>query len=334
MSSRDRRVRLAADRRVWTAMVMRSRRIFSVALLFALATPLSAGAAESNRFVSRQDVVSIVSETDSANGSSVALGLLFRLAKDWHIYWMNPGDAGAPPGLALKRPDQKVGAFAWPAPDWLIANSFGDYVVSGTVLLPFAVALSRPAGTRGFDLQGNAHWLVCSAAICVPQEAKFALHLPAGRARPSLAAPLFAAARAAEPVPANFETRVTPAGTLIVTGKGFAAKRVRRAHFFPAQEDAIVNAAPQPLAFSADGFSLDLKLRRRFGATALVGVLEITDAGGVTRAFAVTAPFSPDRLGSPAARPIAFDPGQVSCAAPSRAKSPDLARSRQAGLER
>ena len=309
-------------------------RIFCMALLFALATPLSAGAAESNRFVSREDVVSIVSETDSANGSSVALGLLFRLVRDWHIYWMNPGDAGAPPELALTRPDQKAGPFAWPAPDWLIANSFGDYVVSGTALLPFAVKLSRPAGPGGIDLRGDAHWLVCSAAICVPQEASFALHLPTHRQHPSVAAPLFAAARVAEPVPANFETRVTPAGTLIVTGKSFAAKRVRRAHFFPAQGDAIVNAAPQPIAFGADGFSLDLKLRRQFSAMTLVGVLEITDTGGVTRAFAITAPFSPDRLGSAGARPIAFDPPQVDCAAPPQGKSLDLAGCRQAGLER
>jgi thiol:disulfide interchange protein len=260
-------------------------------LICSLPAPVFAKAAESNRFVSHEDTVSLVSEADSVSGATLTLGLLFRLSNGWHIYWKDAGDAGSPPQLTLKTPDHTtVSAFAWPAPDWLVANSLGDYVVSGTVLLPFAVALPQPVPAQGAHVQGVAHWLVCSAAICVPQQASFTLHLPAGPARSLTTAPLFAAARAAEPSPSTFETRVSPSGGLVVEGRGLTNVDVRGAHFFPDRADAIVNAAPQRLVFKSGGFSLALKPLKWTPSEPLNGVLEITDPAGATRAFTLAVP--------------------------------------------
>jgi DsbC/DsbD-like thiol-disulfide interchange protein len=124
--------------------------LLAIVLMVALVAPVAARAAESNRFISREDTVSIVSKSDTASGPTLRLGFLFRLSKGWHIYWKNAGDTGLPPQLTLTRPTNvTTSAFEWPAPDWLVVNKLGDYVVSGTVLLPFRVSLPQPMPAQG-----------------------------------------------------------------------------------------------------------------------------------------------------------------------------------------
>jgi thiol:disulfide interchange protein len=129
---------------------------------------------------------------------------------------------------------------------------------------------------------------VCSAAICVPQQASFKLHLPEGAASPSTEAQLFASAREAEPRPSPFTSAVSTDGVLTVTGEGLGGSNVHAAHFFPDRPDAIVNAAPQTLDAQAEGFSLVLKPLKLSPNEPLTGVLEITDGAGNRRALTVT----------------------------------------------
>ena len=275
--------------------------LFAVIFAVTLAAPRGAWAAQSNRFVSAEDTVSLVSKSDAANGKALQLGLLFRLSKGWHIYWKNAGDAGSPPQLTLTRPvGTTVGAFAWPAPEWLITNSLGDYVLSGTVLLPVTVSLPHPPSAQGVDLSGNAQWLVCSAEICVPQQASFTLHVAEGSTAPSMEAGLFAAAREAEPGPSPFTSSVSANGVLTVTGPGLNTANVQNAHFFPDRPDAIVNAAPQRLDVRSGGFSLALKPFKWSPREPLTGVLEITDKAGNRQALTIT----PARDGAKPALPI------------------------------
>jgi thiol:disulfide interchange protein DsbD len=264
-------------------------RLFSALMLAsALATPIAAQAAESNRFVSHEDTVSIVSRSNDASGLALRLGLLFWLSEGWHIYWKNAGDAGSPPQLSLTHPTNiTTVAFDWPAPDWLVTNGLGDYVVSGTVLLPFTVFLTHAVPAKGIDLRGNARWLVCSAVICVPQQASFSLHLPEGATSPSTEAGLFASAREAEPRSSPFAATISADGVLNVTGKGLGGSNVNAARFFPDRSDAIVNAAPQRLNVQRRGFSLALKPLKWSPKEPLTGVLEITDAAGSRQALTV-----------------------------------------------
>ena len=263
--------------------------LFAVIFAVTLAAPRGAWAAESNRFVSAEDTVSLISKSDAANGTSLQLGLLIRLSKGWHIYWKNAGDSGSPPQLALTQPaGTTVGAFAWPAPEWLITNSLGDYVLSGTVLLPATVSLPHPPSAQGVDLSGNAQWLVCSSEICVPQQASFTLHLAEGSTAPSMQAGLFAAARQAEPGPSPFTSSISANGVLTVTGPGLNTANVQNAHFFPDRPDAIVNAAPQRRDVRSGGFSLALKPFKWSPKEPLTGVLEITDKAGNRQALTIT----------------------------------------------
>jgi DsbC/DsbD-like thiol-disulfide interchange protein/cytochrome c biogenesis protein CcdA len=266
-------------------------------LAFLLAVPIAAKAAESNSFASREDTVSLVSRNNGAAGRTFTLGLLFRLSKGWHIYWKDAGDAGSPPQLALLRPDHAtIGRFHWPAPDWLVTNSVGDYVVGGTVLLPFSVTLPKAHTASGIEIRAAAHWLVCSAEICVPQQAMFTLNEPAGPNRPSAEARLFEKAAALEPKPSPFETEVRAGGVLIIRGEGLGTGNVKWAHFFPDRPDTIANAAPQRLEPLPDGFSLTLTPNKWRPGAPLTGILEIADQVGSVQAFTIAAQAPPTSI--------------------------------------
>jgi DsbC/DsbD-like thiol-disulfide interchange protein len=60
------------------------RRSITTLLLVTLLAP-GAWAAQSNIVATARDQVSIVSATKAASGRKIDLGLLFRLAPDWHI---------------------------------------------------------------------------------------------------------------------------------------------------------------------------------------------------------------------------------------------------------
>ncbi|MDD2877749.1 MAG: thioredoxin family protein [Acidiphilium sp.] len=260
------------------------RRLIPLLVIWLL-TPLVARAAESNQVVSSRASVSLVSATKAASGSTIKLGLLFRLQPNWHIYWSDPGDAGEPPSITITSPEgTKVGPFAYPAPHWLVASGVGDYTEDGTVLLPFTLTTPRP-GVSTID--ATADWLVCDPKICVPEHGRFALTLPGGTG-PSAQAPLFAAAAAQMPRPSPFRAIIAPDGTLAITGAGLSRAAVKSAHFYPDDPGVIVNAAPQKLGYVANGFTLGLKpADAAKPLTALAGVLEITDPAGQTQALTI-----------------------------------------------
>jgi DsbC/DsbD-like thiol-disulfide interchange protein len=238
--------------------------------LLLLLLPHMASAAASNVFSSPRDTLRLVSASNDAPGGQLRLALEFFLQPGWHIYWQNPGDAGFAPVVAAP-PPVTVGALEFPAPELLVQGPIGAYVLSGHVVLPFT------AQNLSGQVQLKARWLVC-ADICVPERAEFTLALPGGA---SAEAALFAPATI---VPSPFAATLAPDGTLAVTGPGRA--QVAAARFFPLAPDGIVNAAPQPLSFTATGLVLRLSLAQ--SGVALPGILELTDPSGQMQALSIT----------------------------------------------
>ncbi len=241
--------------------------------------PLAAAhAAESGAVSSRHAVVTLVSDTDAVQpGRPMRLGLRFRLAPGWHIYWQNPGDAGAAPELTLTLPtDASAGPVDWPTPDRQPEGPVMTYGYQGAVTLPVSVT----PGAGGLDVTVKADWLVCEK-ICVPEDGAFHLALPPGQPAPSSEAPLFAAAAARSPVPSPFPATVAPDGTLVLSGEGLSGLTVADAWFFPASWGAVDQAAPQPLVVAAGSVRLRLKPGESFDAkAALSGVVVLRDRAG------------------------------------------------------
>ncbi len=262
-----------------------------------LAAP-AAGAAESAPVRSPRSTVALVSDTDQvAPGTPFHLGLRIAIAPGWHTYWRNPGEAGAPPEVALHLPaGATAGPIAWPAPRRIAEGPVMTYAYAGTVLL--ALDVTPPAaGGAGFTVQASAHWLVCKQ-ICVPEHGRFTLTLPYGTPAPSAQAAAFAAAARDVPAPSPWAASVAPDGRLWVHGNGLDGATVTQAAFIPDRAETIRDSAPQPLTRRAHGIVLHLTPGRRFAAAlatpaGLRGVLELTDQTGQRRAVRLAAHSGP-----------------------------------------
>ena len=118
------------------------------------------------------------------NLQELPLGLEFRLAPGWKIYWRTPGEAGLPPTLELQMANGAPlqSQIEWPVPKRFNAFGFDNFGYADAVILPVAV--------RGYDrgaalqIRGQIEALVCSD-ICVPLAGALRLDLADGPAEPS-----------------------------------------------------------------------------------------------------------------------------------------------------
>ena len=252
-------------------------RLAALFLCLALALPARpALALESAPARSPRGVATLISDADSiAPGRPLRLALRLRLAPGWHSYWQNPGDAGAAPSLDLTLPGGTAGPIGWPLPRVVAEGPLVTYAYEGEVVLPLTVTGAVPG-----HLTAEAQWLACRD-ICVPEQARLVLDLPAGPALPSAEAPLFAQAEAAIPVPGPFTARIGPDAVLTVTGPGLSPAALREAYFFPAEPGRLRGQPRQRWRLGADRLRLDLAWADSAPRDQPVaGVLALTDGAG------------------------------------------------------
>lgn len=261
-----------------------------LALVFLFAPQRSAAALESTEQVSKRSAVALVSETDSyVPGETLRLGLRFRLRPGWHIYWTNPGEAGAAPDLAWTLPDgAHVASPVFPAPERLGEGTATSFGYTGEVLLP--VTMTPPPGDAPFTAELAASWLICEK-LCVPEEGRFTLTLPAGPGTKGAQAAAFAAADARTPRPSPFAARIAPDGTLSIEGTAVSPATVAGAAFFPAEQGIADPNAPQRSRVEQGRVTLALVPAKPGGvfSAPLDGVLTLRDPAGGVSAYAVSA---------------------------------------------
>ena len=125
------------------------------------------------------------------------LGLEFRLAPKWKIYWRTPGEAGLPPTIHLSADgDPLESRINWPVPKRFNAFGFDNYGYDNIVILPLDVFGFAAGGP--LQLSGQIDALVC-ADICVPLSGAVKMTMPAGPASPSVDARAIAQATALVP---------------------------------------------------------------------------------------------------------------------------------------
>ncbi len=257
---------------------MRPAHLLLLAALLLPSAAAPARAAESAAVASKRLVATLVSDTDAvAAGQPFRLGLRLRMAPGWHTYWKNPGDAGQPAELVLSLPEgSRAGPMQWPAPERLPEGPIMTYAYTGDVVLP--VTVTPGAGAQ--HVTATANWLVCEK-ICVPEEGRFVLDLPAGTPAPSAEAALFRQTDARLPRPSPFAASVAPDGVLTLSGAGLSAQSVKQAWFFPEEWGAIDHIAPQPVTIGDGVVQIALAPGAQFAkGGAVTGVVALRDAGG------------------------------------------------------
>jgi len=230
-------------------------------------------------------------------------GVLLEVAPDWHVYWTNPGDSGAPIRVKLTAPEGfTVGEVRFPVPRRFEqpADVVG-FGYGGSVLLTAEVkapADLKPTAT--VQLAASVSWLCCHD-VCLPGKADLDLTLPVSDAPAPSAelklfeewAPCFPVDVAGSKDVAKIEwTADAPAGTatMIVTwtapGRDF--------DLFPGR-DAAVEVGKPACETRDNRTKLTVPLRVLAGKTpgaTLPAVFAYTDDKGVRRGVRTQIPVS------------------------------------------
>jgi DsbC/DsbD-like thiol-disulfide interchange protein len=240
-------------------------RVFFGRLSFLIATLLvlamaRGGAAQS--FTASHAKVSLVAENNSLQAGQTAwVGVLFDLEKGWHIYWVNPGDAGEAPKIQWHLPAGfQAGDIRWPAPARLPASSVIDYGYEGKVLLP--VSLRVPAGYRAASpvtLTADVRYVICRD-VCIPAAALAKLSIPSANAGEAADRELFRNAfdNAPKAWPAGWKAQASENGGFFTLSLETGMSE-SKAVFFPIEQDQIDNDAMQGLTPTPRGVQIKLK---------------------------------------------------------------------------
>ena len=171
-----------------------------MATLAITAGPSDAATAASEWARTRMADIRLVSAASgTGQATTVPLGLHFKLAEGWKIYWRTPGDAGFPPDLEIKT-SENLGDLSW---HWPVPHRFSlfdqeSHGYKDEVVFPITARLSRPGEPLTID--AVVHALACSE-ICVPLDAALSFTLPAGPAGPTVFTQLVSRYRSLVPGP-------------------------------------------------------------------------------------------------------------------------------------
>ena len=232
--------------------------LFSCTLLLASAVAIPHGTAEL-----------LTERTSIQPGHHFYIGLNFRLEPGWHIYWINPGDAGESPRVTWQLPaGVHASTIEWPMPKRLPAFTLMDFGYEDQVLLlvPMKASPKLDAGSS-LSLSAGIKLAVCRD-VCVTGRAQASLSLPVRKETPppdEAASGLFRAARRAlpQPMPPSWKFKVVSRKDSFQLA-GSVGHSVQQAFFFPLLANQIENAAPQTLRPVKSGFELTLKKSDQF----------------------------------------------------------------------
>jgi suppressor for copper-sensitivity B len=129
------------------------------------------------------DIRLVSAAAGAGSAASVPLGLQFKLAEGWKIYWRSPGDAGFPPDLEVKTAENLRDLdWQWPVPQRFSLFGLESYGYHDEVVFPITAHFSEPG--KPLTINAVVHALACSE-ICVPLDAALSFTLPAGPAGPT-----------------------------------------------------------------------------------------------------------------------------------------------------
>jgi len=135
-------------------------------------------------------------------GETVWFALRQELREHWHVYWINPGDAGLPLALEWSLPEGfAAGEIIHPVPVKIPVGPLASFAHVGAPV--FLVPVTAPDNAvigDVIDVRINASWQICEE-ICVPEDGAFSFAMPV-EVEPAIIednAALFAHARALRP---------------------------------------------------------------------------------------------------------------------------------------
>lgn len=130
-------------------------------------------------YVSSQETVetaelkaSMISSCDSIpKNGNFSMGVLFDLKPDWHLYWINPGDAGLAPKIQWRTPANiSTGDIQWAFPHAMELDGISSLGYADQLLLPVTMQ-AKNINQQQIEIVAETRWLVCKD-ICIPGKAE------------------------------------------------------------------------------------------------------------------------------------------------------------------
>ncbi|MDF1792400.1 MAG: protein-disulfide reductase DsbD family protein [Thalassobaculaceae bacterium] len=147
------------------------------------AVPAVAGPATDWVSTEFADVRLISAVAGTEGRAEIPLGLEFRLAEGWKVYWRSAGDAGYPPQVAWDGSENLAATeIRYPVPHRFSLFGLETFGYKDQVVYPITARLSEPGAPVRLAAAVNA--LACSE-ICVPLEAALTLDLPGAPPQPT-----------------------------------------------------------------------------------------------------------------------------------------------------
>ncbi len=112
-------------------------------------------------------------------GSDNLLAITLENAKEWHTYWINPGDAGLPTEIKFFESEKEINLepLEWPVPKKYLEN--GDMLTFGySKDHTFFFKIGEELNNK--NLSVDMKWLICKN-ICIPGERKLDFQIKDGK---------------------------------------------------------------------------------------------------------------------------------------------------------
>ena len=249
-------------------------------LLFLSLILLSSEALLENKYVASNSSFEVIPEKKViANESEIFLIVRFNLDKDWHTYWINPGDSGDPASFNWDLPEGfNISKPIWPTPELIPYPPLTTFGYTDELKLLFKLSLPEQFDAiNKFSVKSK--WLVC-ADVCIPQEGEVNFILSKGNNNDfSIQNILISDVRSSIPTVLKEKVSSKIESGILTLNLSDIGSDINDAYFFPFEENVIDYSINQILEKNYDGIKLNINLLERNKAENLSGGVLKTNMG-------------------------------------------------------
>ena len=249
-------------------------------ILFLSLILLSSEAFLENKFYASNSSFEVIPEKNViTNESEIFLIIRFNLDKDWHTYWINPGDSGDPASFNWELPNGfNISEPIWPTPELIPYPPLTTFGYTDELKLLFKLSLPKQ-----FDPINKfsviSKWLVC-ADVCIPQEGKVNFILSKGSSNDFLVQNiLINEVRSSIPKTIKQKLDSKIEGKILTLNLSDFDSDIKNAYFFPFKENVIDYSINQKLDKNLDGIKLYVNLLEKNKSVGLSGGVLKTNVG-------------------------------------------------------
>ncbi len=171
----------------------------------------------------------------------------------WHGYWENPGDAGLKLTMDWDPVEGlEIGELQFTSPHLIPFEEIVSYGYPGKITIIAEAKVAEGFNAPSLNIGGAAFWLVCSDALCVPQDALISFELPIGeRVVDPLAQAKVEGAKNDMPVSVNWDSAFHTDGENFTVQATIPEEYnvIESAYLFPHSEGMMENTYYQNLSF-------------------------------------------------------------------------------------